>query len=392
MPVELRMVGGQAVAVKSRSGEEAGAALERELALLSSLDVEGIVRPADDELTDDGALLLEAAGAGTLANTRPTPEQARTLGAQLATTVAALHRAGVTHGAIEASHVLWSPGRPPVLCGFGEASTDGAPADDVAALGRLLRSLLPDDDPGAAELDRPVSDLARLAAILAPPTETHPRLPRAAPRASTSTRLPRQATIVAAGVLGVVVAVVFAVVVVPRLPGGGGSSDVAADQVSPTTAAPPAVDPAPVATPAPTVPAPTTTDALVWPEPEPEPTCPAVDPGSLGTADVDGDGCEEAVDRQGTVVEAGGQRWELGGPGDHVVLGDWWCEGTLTPALVTATDGAVHLFDGWPVDGPATVTATAVVGPAVDVRVAAGDGCDVVVVELPDGTEQEVTA
>ena len=71
--------------------------------------------------------------------------------AALATTVADLHQAGITHGRIGASHVLIGHDGRPVLCGLGDARlvptlTDPAhqrrTADDVAALGRLLRTLL----------------------------------------------------------------------------------------------------------------------------------------------------------------------------------------------------------------------------------------------------------
>ena len=70
--------------------------------------------------------------------------QVAALAVGLATTVADLHDAGIIHGRIDASHVLLGTQGRPVLCGFAaDASADpGAATDDVAAIGSIVASLL----------------------------------------------------------------------------------------------------------------------------------------------------------------------------------------------------------------------------------------------------------
>ena len=51
-------------------------------------------------------------------------------------------------------------------------------------------------------------------------------------------------------------------------------------------------------------------------------------------------------------------------PADHVVVGDWDCDGTATAALVTGRDGHVHFFGRWAagalqLEAPAAATGTA---------------------------------
>lgn len=87
---------------------------------------------------------------------RPTtvPEIAGLLAA-LADTVADLHQLGITHGRLDASHVLRATNGRPVLCGFSAARRATSPADpehqrrcgaDVAAIGQLALHLLGDTD------------------------------------------------------------------------------------------------------------------------------------------------------------------------------------------------------------------------------------------------------
>lgn len=388
MPVELRMIDDRVVAAKTRPTTDDGReALTGELALLRSLSIDGVVRPAAEELTGEPALLLEPAGTATLATTSPQPDQVLALGRQLLDVVTSLHDAGITHGAIEPAHVLWTPGQDPVLCGFGAARRGGDPAADIEDLAGLLAELVPDDHPRRAEFDRVDGDPARLAAALAEPVMAPrgPRLPGPGRPPPDTQRRPRLLLGIGAAVAAVAVG---AIAIVARPVAGGDGA---------TSASSPATLPETTSTaPAPTAPAPDTTarsDSRVWPEPattDAAATCVATT-GELGAADVDGDGCPEAVDRRDDIVTAGAQRWQLGEVGDHVVLGDWWCTGTPTLALVTARAGDVHAFADWPTDEPATVTATTSVGPTTGVRVAAADGCDVLVIELADGTIQEVT-
>jgi len=111
--------------------------------LVATVDAEG-----------KAAVVTRWVGANTLAVVTPPPlVQVAGIMAALVACVADLHELGVVHGAITAEHVIVSPTGQPVLCGFGLAQVrdaDSAPAaastaDDVAALGSLLRSLVGDE-------------------------------------------------------------------------------------------------------------------------------------------------------------------------------------------------------------------------------------------------------
>ncbi len=107
--------------------------------------------------------------------------------------------------------------------------------------------------------------------------------------------------------------------------------------------------------------------------------CPP-DPAPL-QADVDGDGCASGVRWSGNVLEVEGRRYQLGEPGDSVVLGDWDCDGRDTPALYRPT-GAVFFFDGWAEDGtPRPAASRGEQLPQGEPEVRRGeDGCDRLVV------------
>jgi hypothetical protein len=67
--------------------------------------------------------------------------------------------------------------------------------------------------------------------------------------------------------------------------------------------------------------------------------CPAVD-----------DGCSPIPITGGVLLTATG-RYQVGEPGDVVVVGRWWCGAVATPALLQPATGAVWVFATWP--GPA---------------------------------------
>ncbi len=89
-------------------------------------------------------------------------------------------------------------------------------------------------------------------------------------------------------------------------------------------------------------------------------SCPALSPPTLapGAAlfqgDLDGDGCDTFVVRQGDVVEAvvdeaeaGPRRFQVGRPDDVLLLGDWDCDRIDTPGLYRPTTGEVFYFFEW---------------------------------------------
>ena len=81
------------------------------------------------------------------------------------------------------------------------------------------------------------------------------------------------------------------------------------------------------------------------------------------------------------MTEALGQVDGLLAAGQHVVLlGDWNCDGTASPAVHRPATGQVWRFDAWP--ETATPLAPAVVSTgAADVTVRRSGGCDQLVVE-----------
>ena len=89
------------------------------------------------------------------------------------------------------------------------------------------------------------------------------------------------------------------------------------------------------------------------------------------------------------VVAHGGARYAIGLPGDLVVLGDWDCDGTTTPAVVRPADGSVWAFPGW-TEGPEVLVAEPVGHAPAPLGVSArsdGAGCDVLAITTADGDE-----
>ena len=132
--------GGLVVVKEARSDGDV-ARLTREAAMLARCRHPGVV---DLLGVDERAIRLRHAGTA-LARLGPFPlDHAAGSVCAVADVVHALHRLDVVHGDLEAAHVLLDERGRPRLCGFGMArdrTADGA-ADDVAAIGRLLGSLL----------------------------------------------------------------------------------------------------------------------------------------------------------------------------------------------------------------------------------------------------------
>lgn len=80
------------------------------------------------------------------------------------------------------------------------------------------------------------------------------------------------------------------------------------------------------------------------------------------SADVDGDGCAEGVVIEGSSIQAGAVKYQLGANGDQLAVGDWDCDGTATPALVRPGTGEVFVFARWATPAePVSMAPTAVV-------------------------------
>jgi hypothetical protein len=91
-------------------------------------------------------------------------------------------------------------------------------------------------------------------------------------------------------------------------------------------------------------------------------------------------------------VEHGGATYEIGEVGDEVVVGDWWCESTPTAAVLRPSTGELYLFAQWPEPGDETEPPPPIdVGDqAVSLLVESVEGCDRLVVEHVDGSQQLV--
>jgi hypothetical protein len=107
-------------------------------------------------------------------------------------------------------------------------------------------------------------------------------------------------------------------------------------------------------------------------------------------ADVDGDGCPEAVVVMGEKVTVGGTTWRAGRAGDVAVVGDWDCDGRATIASLRVGTGEVFVFDRW--ERALTVDAVTQVAGATGVRAVPADGCATLVVDRGGAAPVEVAA
>ncbi|TMQ08447.1 MAG: hypothetical protein E6J91_33185 [Deltaproteobacteria bacterium] len=157
------------------SDEMAGARREtlgRLLVLHRELVHPGLVRFRD--LDHDGSDLFLIADViddalASLRARRPPPGQTRALGAALAAALAAAHDRGLVHGGLELDNVLWAPDRPPQILGTGVAALGIADHTalahgDVAALGRLLCTLVAARSPGGEGADHRLVEVVRAVA------------------------------------------------------------------------------------------------------------------------------------------------------------------------------------------------------------------------------------
>jgi hypothetical protein len=349
-------------------------------------------------------------------------------GAAVASTLADLHDIGLVHGRLDATHILVGDDGRPRLCGLSHPG-GAAPHDDVAALGLVLREVLERATPEPrswpwrgrssaahrraleqvlARASDPVPSRRPKARLLAssilsavpgaelPPNERSFRGPEPAyvppdeelldlvfthelndderwaqafgsdapdPDGAAAPEPPPghggggSRARVAAGSGAVVVAAIAAGVV---FVGGWGSRG---------SAAPP--------------------DAVRASPPANQAECPVA---AAPAADVDGDGCPEALVVEGGSVSAGPARWTLGQPGDVIAIGDWECDGRAAPALLRPATGDVFVFPRWAAEGePVTVEARDRLPGAVAIRAEpAVDGCDDLVVDLGSGATKTV--
>ena len=254
------------------------------------------------------------------------------LGAAVATTVADLHHLGVVHGRLQREHVLLDATGGPVLCGFSSSrlwQEAREPASEVTQLVELVCSLVPGgaDSPGSRRLRRQLRR-CRSADVVARRLASF--VPRRAVGASAEGIEGQDATRYGAEVgdigdtpavaprvrrlsgralvlVGAVATVVVAVAIVGLTHGGRDSHHRSA----------------------------------------------------IGCPQADG-GCGPITAPGGVISTAAG-RYQLGVPGDVIVLGRWDCASLSLPADLRPSSGQVWVFDRWPASAgevPARLVAT----------------------------------
>ncbi len=332
--------------------------LEGEAALLAAASHPGVVCLVGVESSPDGrvALVTRTVESVDLGRVRPlAPAEVCGIGAAVATTLADLHGLGITHGAVQADHVLIDVDGRPVLCGFGHGTrSTGDPlaqaiAADVSALAGVLLARLPDTCdrsvrrtlqtayagrgrrvPSARAVAQALARSttgARLPVSLCPNDEVGPddqveselevrendgpaicrpsvaapgaqRRTLSLPRASAKNR--RRIPVRRLAVTAMTAAAVATVVVALARSGSVPTS--------------PAMAPASPGSPT---------------------SCPSVD-----------EGCA-ALRLSNGILNTPDGRFQLADPGDVVVLGRWTCTAMALPALLRPATGEVWIFDRW---------------------------------------------
>lgn len=417
-----------AVAVKIATTAEQVDRLADEAERLRTFRHPSVVAYVDHRETNDRAELHTLYAGEPLALWRGSREEAAGTLAALAASLAELHALGLVHGRIDPSHVLLEPGGRPVLCGLSPPPLEATPADDVAALGRLLDQLTQDLRQGKVDPSGPRRGWGRpgrppgLGMVIDHATDPEPgRRPTAralscaildavpgallpdgdaASSADESEILDRvfvdqrdtgeEEVFIDRGwdshltpgtaerppwALRGRTAVLAAAVVLAGVTLGVRS--LTTQPTESTSNHPPADESASAAD-------------------RTSPACTSREDGSSATVDVTGDGClDEVVIQPGGVIQVGNERWAVGTSGDDVAVGDWDCDGTATPAVFRPSTGEVFVFSHWasedaPVTIPATTSVPAGVGLAPAEPAAGEDGCDIPVVISADGSRTPV--
>lgn len=412
----VRDDGGELVARKA-VGDGDVARLQREVAVLRRLEGLAVValrNPADDG--SNGWVDLHYVGPRTLADAAELPPtRLLTVLTSVATTLGAAHDRGVSHGRLDARHVLLGAEDAAVLCGWSAAGlrdaaagqptdldptpavadsgeggldddeSDGRvrtpsrpgfdPAADVAALGELAAQAAQTNRPLSSRIRTqlsavataaghpdpsvrpPMAELARVLGLSAGPAADAPGSTK--PPGTTSWRAqlvalrasPRRLA------LGAVAAVAAAwVTVVISGSGKGNDPPAAAAPAAPATAA------VPLGAAAPASPSETTLGAAssVPASTGGAPPSPGADAGTACPTTAEAlalagltSGCAAAlgVSVDGAQLHVAGLRYALGAPGDQVGLSDPACTGVLLPTVVEAVTGRVYLFDQWALSG-----------------------------------------
>jgi hypothetical protein len=109
------------------------------------------------------------------------------------------------------------------------------------------------------------------------------------------------------------------------------------------------------------------------------------------TADLDGDGCPEAVEVGAGWIEVDGRRFRVGRPGNALAVGDWDGDGTATVALLQRGTGRVWTFPTWDPEAAVVAVPAGAFPGAVDLDDRPAGGRDQLLVRLRGGAVEAVT-
>ena len=295
--------GDRIVAVKeAASGSERAARLLIEAEVLQRISHPGVAEYVAHQADPIVQLVTMFAGTDTWERQPPEGSAAVRALAVVASVLADLHEAKISHGELVAAHIICGSGQRPILCGFGRSTplSPESKAADLAALATLLDDLTEalDDEQrtqvGAISADMRCDSLSareatgRIDALLSRETPATPT---------------RQ---MSRGVLALVATATLGIIAVALVSMIGNSPAPPFSAISSTTTAPVATTLV------------TTTTALV--------------PPAAGAP----------------TLAHQGRRYALGRPGDVTIVGDWDCDGTDTPALLRPATGEVAIFSEWP--------------------------------------------
>jgi hypothetical protein len=415
--------GGLPVAVKVASTDDERRRLHHQARALGLVARPGVVRLLDHDIEAGHLVTAWQPGSplssGSIA-AKPLVQQLQYM-ADTAALIDAIHLDGWSHGSLDSDHVIVTSTDTVVICGFGDAvfvedDSDGhghTVRRDVEALVSMVRRLADEH----LRLRPTTSRLLRLPGRTATParpswlieldtrwsrspnltahevarslTAALPRVVTARPAARRRVPIPagssRRIAIGAAAIAGVIAGALMLRAIAPL----GGSSAAAQPTTPPTLPRPiPAVpiDSVPSSTVPPTTVPPTTVPpttlltTTVPPTTVPPTTVPPttvpIDPCALCLPDARIDG----------VITVDGRTYRLSGDADDiVVMGDWDCDGTATPAVLHRPSGNLDRFDHWATDG-ATAEAVRVDTDPAAIGVSGDPDCGPPHLVVTDGT------
>ena len=331
--------GDRIVAVKeSPSGSERAERLLTEADVLQRISHPNVAEYVEHQVDPVVQLVTMFAGTDTWERQPPEGLTAIRALAVVASVLADLHEAKISHGELVPAHIICGPDHRPILCGFGRSTalSPESKTADLNAIATLLDDLTEDlDDDQRTQIGAISTDLRCDSLSAREATGRLDALLSSEIPATPARQIPKGVLALAAATLGVIaIAAVSAIDNSPAL-----------QFVAVSTTAPVATT------------LETTTTTLA--------------PPAVGAP---------------TLINQG-RRYAIGQPGDVAVVGDWDCDGTDTPALLRPATGEIAVFSDWP--APAAGIAAqhiVVVDGARSLEIDDQDACIVLRVRTANGS------